>query len=214
MFGGATDTVRRFAFLIGGFGENQFHMPQAARDLGAEAILIGEMSEFIVIACLEMGLPVVESLHSMSEDAGHPPPGAVAGRAPARAAGALHPQRRRGDVRKLRFRESRRFPESWNLYNISKLMTVNIARRLFSTSDYARMRESGILAEDDRVELIGGEVRAMTPIGPLHAAVVKRLNILFIQRLAATAIVSVQDPDPTKRLLRTATGSGRAAPAR
>ncbi len=56
------------------------------------------------------------------------------------------------------------------------------------------MRESGILAEDDRVELIGGEVRAMTPIGPLHAAVVKRLNILFIQRLAETAIVSVQDP--------------------
>ncbi|HEY3291310.1 MAG TPA: Nif3-like dinuclear metal center hexameric protein [Anaerolineae bacterium] len=59
--------VRRFAFLIGGFGENQFHMPQAARDMGAEAIIIGEMSEFIVIACLEMGLPVIETLHSISE---------------------------------------------------------------------------------------------------------------------------------------------------
>ena len=35
--------------------------------MGAEAIIIGEMSEFIVIACLEMGLPVIESLHSMSE---------------------------------------------------------------------------------------------------------------------------------------------------
>ncbi|MCL4506028.1 MAG: Nif3-like dinuclear metal center hexameric protein [Chloroflexi bacterium] len=67
VFGERARKVRRFAFLIGGFGENQFHMPQAARDLGAEAILIGEMSEFIVIACLEMGLPVVESLHSMSE---------------------------------------------------------------------------------------------------------------------------------------------------
>ena len=42
-------------------------MPQAARDMGAEAIIIGEMSEFIVIACLEMGIPVIESLHSVSE---------------------------------------------------------------------------------------------------------------------------------------------------
>lgn len=53
--------------MIGGFGENQLHMPQAARVMGAEAIIIGEMSEFIVIACLEMGLPVIETLHSASE---------------------------------------------------------------------------------------------------------------------------------------------------
>ena len=66
-FGDENRHVRRFAFLIGGFGENQFHMPQAARDLGAEAVIIGEMSEFIVIAALEMGLPVIESLHSASE---------------------------------------------------------------------------------------------------------------------------------------------------
>ncbi len=67
IFGDAKKRVRRFAVLIGGFGENQWHMPQAARDLGAEAIVIGEMSEFIVIACLEMGLPVIETLHSVSE---------------------------------------------------------------------------------------------------------------------------------------------------
>ena len=67
IFGDGSKSIRKFAFLIGGFGENQFHMPQAARDLGAEAIIIGEMSEFIVMACLEMGLPVIESLHSASE---------------------------------------------------------------------------------------------------------------------------------------------------
>lgn len=67
IFGDGQKRIRRFAFLIGGFGENQRHMPQAARDLGAEAIIMGEMSEFIVIACLEMGLPVIESLHSASE---------------------------------------------------------------------------------------------------------------------------------------------------
>ncbi len=67
LFGNPEQSIRRFAFLIGGFGENQFHMPQAARDLGAEAIIIGEMSEFVVIACLEMGLPVIETMHSVSE---------------------------------------------------------------------------------------------------------------------------------------------------
>ena len=67
IFGDGGKRIRRFAFLIGGFGENQQHMPQAARDMGAEAIIIGEMSEFIVLACLEMGLPVIESLHSVSE---------------------------------------------------------------------------------------------------------------------------------------------------
>ena len=67
VFGDGRKSIWTFAFLIGGFGENQWHMPQAARDMGAEAIIIGEMSEFIVIACLEMGLPVIESLHSVSE---------------------------------------------------------------------------------------------------------------------------------------------------
>jgi putative NIF3 family GTP cyclohydrolase 1 type 2 len=67
IFGEREQRVRRIAFLIGGFGENQWHMPQAARDLGAEAIIIGEMSEFVVIACLEMGLPVIETTHSVSE---------------------------------------------------------------------------------------------------------------------------------------------------
>jgi putative NIF3 family GTP cyclohydrolase 1 type 2 len=67
VFGDAELVIRRFAFLIGGFGENQLHMPQVARALGAEALIIGEMSEFIVLDALEMGLPVIETLHSVSE---------------------------------------------------------------------------------------------------------------------------------------------------
>lgn len=67
LFGDPGRLIQRFAFLIGGFGENQFHMPQAAHAMGAEAIIIGEMSEFIVIAALEMGLAVIETLHSASE---------------------------------------------------------------------------------------------------------------------------------------------------
>jgi putative NIF3 family GTP cyclohydrolase 1 type 2 len=67
LFGDGGRVVERFAFLIGGFGENQWHMPQAAVEQGAEALLIGEMSEFILVAALELGVPVVETLHSASE---------------------------------------------------------------------------------------------------------------------------------------------------
>lgn len=73
-------------------------------------------------------------------------------------------------------------------------MTVQIVRRPFTVADYARMRETGILSEDDRVELIDGEVRVMSPIGPIHAAIVKRLNTLLSRMLPDTVILSVQDP--------------------
>jgi Uma2 family endonuclease len=73
-------------------------------------------------------------------------------------------------------------------------MTVQIVRHPFTVTDYARMLSTGILSEDDRVELIDGEVRIMSPIGPLHAAIVKRLNTLLSRLLSDTAILSVQDP--------------------
>jgi Uma2 family endonuclease len=73
-------------------------------------------------------------------------------------------------------------------------MSVQIVRHPFTVADFARMREAGILTEDDRVELIDGEVRAMSPIGPIHAAIVKRLNTLLSRSLPDTLILSVQDP--------------------
>ena len=73
-------------------------------------------------------------------------------------------------------------------------MVVEILRWQFTVADFARMVETGILAEDDRVELIDGEVRAMSPIGPRHAAVVNRLNAFLSRQIADGAIVSVQNP--------------------
>src|SRR5437870_6227396 len=49
------------------------------------------------------------------------------------------------------------------------------APRLFTVAEYYRMTEAGIFGEDDRVELIEGEVVAMSPIGSRHAACVERL---------------------------------------
>ena len=38
------------------------------------------------------------------------------------------------------------------------------------------MGEAGVFSEDDRIELIEGEILRMSPIGSGHAAIVKRLN--------------------------------------
>jgi Uma2 family endonuclease len=73
-------------------------------------------------------------------------------------------------------------------------MAAEITLRPITADEYARMREVGILREDDRVELIAGEIRQMSPIGPLHAAIVRRLTTLLMQMLGDTTIVSVQSP--------------------
>jgi len=72
-------------------------------------------------------------------------------------------------------------------------MTTTIARRHFTIHDYARMREAGILGEDDRVELLDGEIYIMSPIGPLHIALVNRLTKLLVTQVADNAIVSIQN---------------------
>ena len=70
----------------------------------------------------------------------------------------------------------------------------DVQRHRFDVDEYARMGEAGIFTEDDRVELIDGEVREMTPIGPPHAGIVNRLTELLVTRLAGRATVIVQNP--------------------
>ena len=71
---------------------------------------------------------------------------------------------------------------------------AGVQRYRFTVDDFARMGEAGIFAEDDRVELIDGEILEMTPIGALHAGIVSRLTELVVARLAGRAHVSVQNP--------------------
>lgn len=70
IWGNPWQRIQRFAVLIGGFGANQWHIPQAARQMGAEVIIIGEMTEQLVIGALEQGLVVIQTLHSASEAPG------------------------------------------------------------------------------------------------------------------------------------------------
>ncbi len=67
-------------------------------------------------------------------------------------------------------------------------------RRRFSRAEYHRMAEVGILGEDDRVELIRGEIVQMSPIGRRHKAFVGNLNQLLAVRLAGRAVVWMQNP--------------------
>ena len=49
-----------------------------------------------------------------------------------------------------------------------------LPRRKLSVEDFHRMGEAGILGEDDRIELIDGELIEMEPIGVMHASKVNR----------------------------------------
>ena len=73
-------------------------------------------------------------------------------------------------------------------------MAIQLLRRRFTVGEYDRIIDAGILGEDDRVELLEGEIVETAPIGSRHAACVKRLNQLFSRQAAGRFIVAVQDP--------------------
>ena len=73
-------------------------------------------------------------------------------------------------------------------------MAPQVHRHGFAVEEYARMGVAGILLEDDRVELIDGDVYEMTPFGPIHAGIVDKLTELLVSRLAAKAKGRTQNP--------------------
>jgi Uma2 family endonuclease len=73
-------------------------------------------------------------------------------------------------------------------------METQVLKRLFSVDEFHQMAEAGVFGEDDRLELLDGEIVQMTPIGSRHSGCVDRLNHLFWERCRASAIVHVQNP--------------------
>ena len=69
-----------------------------------------------------------------------------------------------------------------------------IARRKIDVGEYERMGAAGILHEDDRVELIEGELIAMAPIGDRHSGTSMSLTMLLVRAVGDRAIVSVGNP--------------------
>lgn len=68
-------------------------------------------------------------------------------------------------------------------------------RRRFDVHQYHRMLEAGILSEDDRVELLDGEIVEMAAVGGRHIRTVNRLNMALSPAAAdQELVVSVQNP--------------------
>ena len=90
-------------------------------------------------------------------------------------------------------------------------MSVALTRRRFTADEYQRMGQTGILPPDARVELIDGDVVAMTPIGPRHNACVNRALRALVRAAGDDAIVQAQgsvrldlrsEPEPDLVLIR------------
>ena len=68
------------------------------------------------------------------------------------------------------------------------------SRRRFTVAEYYAMADAGILSENDRVELLNGDIVVMPPIGDWHAGGVKFFNNTVLPRLLGRAMIAVQDP--------------------
>ncbi|AFY60292.1 Uma2 family endonuclease [Synechococcus sp. PCC 6312] len=73
-------------------------------------------------------------------------------------------------------------------------MTLTTDLRTLTVQEYHHMIEAGILASDERVELIQGQLYKMTAKGTAHSAAVTRIDRIFSQQLANQALLRLQDP--------------------
>lgn len=73
-------------------------------------------------------------------------------------------------------------------------MGMPLTHRRFTVDEYHRMAGAGVFHEDDRVELLEGEIVEMTPVGGRHVACVIRLTDLLSSLAGAVATISVQNP--------------------
>lgn len=90
---------------------------------------------------------------------------------------------------------------SWLDYNLTMNQAkaeelLSVTRHRFTVEEYHKMGEVDIFGEDDRVELIDGEVVRMTPVGLRHVRCVNRLTVLFVRFADAAGRfeVNVQNP--------------------
>ena len=77
---------------------------------------------------------------------------------------------------------------------VEHLEMMEVARYRFTVAEFLRMAEVGLLAEDDRVELVQGEIVELSPINVAHASTVSRLLAVLTRVLGQRVILSVQNP--------------------
>ncbi len=73
-------------------------------------------------------------------------------------------------------------------------MAVQPQRHRFTVDDFHEMGRTNILKEEDRVELIDGEIIRMTPIGSPHASCVASIQELLGELLRGKCFLWIQNP--------------------
>jgi Uma2 family endonuclease len=73
-------------------------------------------------------------------------------------------------------------------------MRIEATKKRFTVDEYYKMVDAGILREDDRTEFIDGEIIEMSAMGARHAAVVARVNHLFVRLFNDKASVTAAAP--------------------
>ncbi len=73
-------------------------------------------------------------------------------------------------------------------------MASDYCIRPISVEEYHRMGNAAVFEEDDRFELLDGELIALSPLGKDHCFAVRALNELLTLRFAGRALVDVQNP--------------------
>jgi len=73
-------------------------------------------------------------------------------------------------------------------------MVMPLTTRRFTVDEYHRMGRAGVFHEDDRVELLEGQIVEMSPIGPAHAGCVAALTGLLSRGGHERVVVWVQNP--------------------
>lgn len=94
---------------------------------------------------------------------------------------------------------------------VTTLEAARMPQHRFNVDEYHRMGETGVLSEDDRVELIEGVVVEMAAMGTRHAGCMRVVDGLLHAQLGNTAVVSSQlplrigeygEPEPDVAVLR------------
>ncbi len=95
-------------------------------------------------------------------------------------------------------------------------------RRLFTVDEYVAIYEKGVIPDDERTELIDGEIIEMAPMGMQHEANVDDGTRILVRAVGDRAIVRVQGsltvdegnrPQPDLMLLKLRDGGYRDRPA-
>lgn len=74
------------------------------------------------------------------------------------------------------------------------ISSQSLRRHRLTVDDYYKMGEVGVFTENDRVELIEGDIIDMVPIGSQHAYAIDRLAYIIHKQISENTLLRIQNP--------------------